>query len=64
MEAYLAERENVSAAARRLGVAPRTVAYRLERIERLLGGRLDASRRARLATALFARRLLGSPDAS
>ena len=46
-----------------LGVAPRTVAYRLERIERLLGGRLDASRRARLATALFARRLLGDPDA-
>ena len=63
IEAYLAERENVRAAARRLGVAPRTVAYRLERIERLLGGRLDASRRARLATALFARRLLGSPDA-
>ena len=64
IEAYLAERENVRAAARRLGVAPRTVAYRLERIERLLGGRLDASRRARLATALFARRLLGDPDAS
>ncbi|HEU0242868.1 MAG TPA: helix-turn-helix domain-containing protein, partial [Candidatus Limnocylindrales bacterium] len=59
MEAYLAERENVRAAARRLGIAPRTVAYRLERIERLLGGRLDAARRARLATALFARRLLG-----
>lgn len=61
MEAYLAERENVRAAARRLGVAPRTVAYRLERIERLLGGRLDAPRRARLATALFARRLVGEP---
>jgi DNA-binding PucR family transcriptional regulator len=62
MEAYLAERENVRAAARRLGIAPRTVAYRLERIERLLGGRLDAARRARLATALFARRLLGDDD--
>jgi hypothetical protein len=63
MEAYLGERENVRAAARRLGVAPRTVAYRLARIERLLGGRLDASRRARLATALFARRLLADPEA-
>ena len=59
LEAYLAERENVRAAARRLGIAPRTVAYRLERIERLLGGRLDADRRLRLATTLFARRALG-----
>ena len=40
-------------------IAPRTVAYRLERIERLLGGRLDADRRLRLATTLFARRVLG-----
>ena len=47
------------AAARRLGIAPRTVAYRLERIERLLGARLDADRRLRLATTLFARRVLG-----
>jgi hypothetical protein len=59
LEAYLGERENVRAAARRLGIAPRTVAYRLERIERLLGGRLDADRRLRLATTLFARRVLG-----
>jgi PucR C-terminal helix-turn-helix domain len=58
VEAYLAERENIRAAGRRLGVAPRTVAYRLERVERILGGRLDADRRLRLATALFARRLL------
>ncbi|HKF84307.1 MAG TPA: helix-turn-helix domain-containing protein [Candidatus Limnocylindrales bacterium] len=63
LEAYLAERENVRAAARRLGIAPRTVAYRLERIERLLGGRLDADRRLRLATTLFARRVLGEPAA-
>jgi DNA-binding PucR family transcriptional regulator len=61
LEAYLAERENVRAAARRLGIAPRTVAYRLERIERLLGGRLDADLRLRLATTLFARRTLGEP---
>jgi len=58
LETYLGERENVRATARRLGVAPRTVTYRLERIERLLGGRLDADRRLRLATVLFARRLL------
>ena len=58
LEAYLGERENVRATARRLGVAPRTVTYRLERIERLLGGPLDADRRLRLATVLFARRLL------
>jgi DNA-binding PucR family transcriptional regulator len=61
--AYLAERENIRAAGRRLGVAPRTVAYRLARVERLLGGPLDADRRLRLATALFARRLLASPEA-
>lgn len=56
--AYLAERENIRAAGRKLGVAPRTVAYRLARVERLLGGPLDADRRLRLATVLFARRLL------
>ena len=62
LAAYLAERENVRAAGRRLGVAPRTVAYRLARVERLLGGPLDADRRLRLATALFARRLLAPRD--
>jgi hypothetical protein len=62
VEAYLAERENIRAAGRRLGVAPRTVAYRLARVERLLGGPLDADRRLRLATALFARRLLVPRD--
>ena len=60
LEAYLGARENVQATARRLGVAPRTVAYRLERIERLLAAPLDAERRLRLATALFARRILGA----
>jgi hypothetical protein len=62
LEAYLAERENVRAAGRRLGIAPRTVAYRLERIERLLGGPLDAPRRLRLAAVLFARDLLDAPE--
>lgn len=62
LEAYLAERENLRATARRLGLAPRTVAYRLERIERLLGGRLDGERLVRLAAVLFSRRLLdGTP---
>ncbi len=58
LEAYLAERENVRAAGRRLGIAPRTVAYRLARIERLLGGPLDARRRLRIATVLFAHDIL------
>ncbi|HEX5825948.1 MAG TPA: helix-turn-helix domain-containing protein [Candidatus Limnocylindrales bacterium] len=64
LEAFFAERENVRAAARRLGVAPRTVAYRLERIERILGRPLDAGLRLRLATALFARGVLGEGEAA
>lgn len=56
--AYLEERESIRATARRLGVAPRTVVYRLERIARLLGRPLDGALRQRLAVALFADRLL------
>ena len=48
----------VAPEARRLGVAARTVSYRLERIERILGGPLDEERRLRLAAALFARGLV------
>lgn len=58
LETYLGARENVAATARTLGIAPRTVAYRLERIERLIGGPLDADRRLRIAAALLGRRLL------
>jgi hypothetical protein len=63
LRAYFAERENVRAAGRRLGIAPRTVAYRLARIEQITGGPFDASKRLRLAAALFARDLL-EPGAS
>jgi DNA-binding PucR family transcriptional regulator len=48
-------------AARRLHLANRTVAYRLEKIEGLLGGRLDDASRRRLAVALLVRRLHGGP---
>lgn len=46
--------------ARRLGLAPRTVAYRLRRIEVRLGVRLAGAALLRLAAALFARDLLGA----
>jgi hypothetical protein len=57
LEAYLASGQNVRATARVLGVAPRTVTYRLSRIEGLLGRRLDPPLRLRLGAAIFARRL-------
>jgi hypothetical protein len=60
LERYLAERQNVRATARALGVAPRTVTYRLDRVERLLGHRLDGPALRRLATAMLARDLLAA----
>jgi DNA-binding PucR family transcriptional regulator len=50
--------------ARRLHLAPRTVAYRLERIEELLGRPIDGESRARLSVALMAYRALGERSAS
>ena len=41
LEVYLGSKQNIRETARRLHLAPRTVAYRLERIETLLGVRLD-----------------------
>jgi hypothetical protein len=59
LEAWLDEGLAVTGTARALGVAPRTVTYRLERAARLLGlPELDAAARERLATALLTRRLL------
>jgi hypothetical protein len=58
LRAWLDERQGLQATARRLRVAPRTVAYRLARIERLLGHRLDGPMVRRLATALLADELL------
>ena len=51
---YLGSRQNVREAARRLHLAPRTVAYRLERIETLLGHDLDGEAAARAGAALVA----------
>ena len=60
--AYLAARQNLRGAARILGVGLRTVSYRLARVEELIGQPLAGEVLLRLATALFARRLL-DPDA-
>jgi DNA-binding PucR family transcriptional regulator len=56
--AWLDHRQNLQATARALGIAPRTVAYRLERVERLTGRPLDGPAVRRLATAVFAADLL------
>ncbi len=62
VETYLAARQSLRAAARLLGVGVRTVSYRLERVEALIGRPLVGDVVVRLSTALFARRLL-DPDA-
>jgi hypothetical protein len=58
LAAYIESAENLRATARRLGVAPRTVAYRLARIETLLGAPVRGARLARISTALLGARLL------
>ena len=57
LQAYFDAGENVTAAARRLHLATRTVGYRLERIEALLGHPIDDESRRRLSTALMVHRL-------
>jgi hypothetical protein len=66
LEGFLAAGMRVTAAARRLHVAPRTVAYRLQRIEQVRGAPLDADAWRRYAVLLEARRLLAEvvPGAS
>jgi hypothetical protein len=54
---YFAVGHNAREAARRLHLAPRTVAYRLQRVEDLLGHRLDSGATLRLSVALFAYQL-------
>ena len=57
LEAWLEAGESVVASARILGVAPRTVSYRLERVASILGvPTLDADHRARLSAAILVRR--------
>jgi hypothetical protein len=57
LEVYLGAKQNIREAARRLHLAPRTVAYRLERIESLLGEELEGEVTMRLGAALLALRV-------
>ena len=57
LQVYFDSGENMRETARRMHLANRTVAYRLERIETLLGGPLDGELRRRLSVALLVRRL-------
>ena len=57
LQAYFDAGENITAAARRLHLATRTVAYRLERIESLLGHPIDGDNARRVSTALLVYRL-------
>jgi hypothetical protein len=57
LQVYFDSGENMRETARRLHLANRTIAYRLDRIEELLGGPLDDASRRRLAVALLVRRL-------
>ena len=57
LQAYFDAGENVTAAGRRLNLATRTVTYRLEKVESLLGHPLDDEHRRRLSTALMVHRL-------
>jgi PucR-like helix-turn-helix protein len=58
LDAWLDAGLNAQATARALDVAPRTVAYRLERISHVLGTPLDGPTVRRLGVALTGRRLL------
>ena len=57
LQAYFDAGENVTGAARRLHLATRTVAYRLEKIENVLGHPLDGEAGRRLSMALMVHRL-------
>jgi hypothetical protein len=58
LEVYLASRQNIRETGRRLHLASRTVAYRLERIESLLGTSLEGEGSVRIAAALLALRVV------
>jgi len=70
LEVYLGAKQNIREAARRLHLAPRTVAYRLERIEALLGHELEGETVVRVSAALLALRVsrqagvISRPDAT
>jgi hypothetical protein len=54
LEVYFDSGQNMRETGRRLHLAPRTVAYRLERVARLIGHPLDGPTCRRLTIALFA----------
>ncbi len=57
LEAYFESGQNMRETGRRLHLAPRTVAYRLERVSRLIGRPLDGATFRRLSVATFAYRM-------
>ena len=57
LEVYVESGQNMRETGRQLHLAPRTVAYRLERISRLLGHPLDGATFRRLSVAAFAYRV-------
>jgi sugar diacid utilization regulator len=62
LEAVFAAQGNQTAAARKLGISPRAVTYRLERVRRLTGfSPDDATQRFTLQTAVLGARLLDWP---
>jgi DNA-binding PucR family transcriptional regulator len=54
---YLGSRQNIRETARRMHLAPRTVSYRLERIEELIGAKIEGETSVRLGAALLALRV-------
>jgi hypothetical protein len=62
LEVYFESGQNMRETGRRLHLAPRTVAYRLERVGRLIGHPLDGATCRRLTVALFAYRMRRAPE--
>jgi hypothetical protein len=63
LEVFFDSGQNMRETGRRLHLAPRTVAYRLERVARLIGRPLDGPTCRRLTIALFAYRMRRPPTA-
>jgi DNA-binding PucR family transcriptional regulator len=64
LQSYFESGENMRETSRAMNLATRTIAYRLTRVEEILGRPLDGELRARLAVALFAYRVLGDGGSS
>jgi PucR C-terminal helix-turn-helix domain len=64
LRVYFEAGENMRETARRMHLATRTVGYRLERIEELLGRPIDGDLRPRLSVALLAYRALGGAESA